>query len=63
MIRKDIKMGYQFKPYIKEGQKMQLPKRRKKGKLSIKYYTKNKIVCNMSDWGELMNSERVKFSK
>ena len=56
-------MGYQFKPYIKEGQKMQLPKRRKKGKLSIKYYTKNKIVCNMSDRGELMNSERVKFSK
>ena len=42
MIRTDIKMGYQFKPYIKEGQKMQLSKDGKGGKQSIKHYTKTK---------------------
>jgi hypothetical protein len=44
MIRKDIKMGYQFKPYIKERQKMQLPRDEKRGKQSIKHYTKTNSV-------------------
>ena len=47
MIRKDIKMGYQFKPYIKEGQKMQLPTDGKRQKSDKTLYKKlnTPVVC------------------